>query len=383
MVPRPTFVLHVFKYFAPDFTGEGIYATKMFAHLHALGIDNEVLVKRSHPAVAGTRTVRAAAPVAHTIHYLPPRRSRIAPELQIAWWMIRFGWRFAAVHYHSHCDRHFLSIAVARLLGKRVVLSCTLDDSPRAVVDSYRPGVRWLVRRLLRLVNTFVSISPKLHGDGGGVVPAPRHVLIPQGVEVPAQPRAERARLRRELDLGAADVALLFVGALCERKDPMFLVEQMPAVLRRAPRARLFVVGPTTEDGYPERLAARARELGVADAVRLVGYTARAEDWYAIADVMVFASTNEGFGNVLLEAMAHGVTVVARRLPGVTDSFLAHGETGLLFDDAAGYERAVGALASDSVTRERMGAAARAVASERFPLAQVARRYAELYTSRP
>ena len=89
MVPRPTSVLHVFKYFAPDFTGEGIYATKMFAHLQALGIDNEVLVKRSHPLVAGTRTTRASTPVPHTIHYLPPRRSRIAPELQIAWWVIR------------------------------------------------------------------------------------------------------------------------------------------------------------------------------------------------------------------------------------------------------------------------------------------------------
>lgn len=382
MAERRFHVLHVFNYFAPDFTGEGIYATKMFAHLHALGIDNEVLVKRSHPAVAGVRSARATVPVPHTIHYLPPRRSRIAPELQIAWWLLRFGRRFRAVHYHAHCDRHFLSLLVARLFGKRVILSCTLDDSPRALLESYRPRSRWLVKRLLRLVHTFVSISPKLHQDDGGVVPGPRHLLIPQGVEVPVAPRADRARLRQDLGLRDGDLALLFVGALCARKDPLFLVEQLPGVLAAHPHASLWIVGPETEDGYAQRLVLRARTLGVERAVHVVGFTERAEDWYAIADLMVFASTNEGFGNVLLEAMAHGVPVVARRLPGVTDSFVRDGESGALFDDADGYQRAVGTLAADRALRERIGAAARAEANERFPLPRVARRYAALYTSR-
>ena len=382
MVTRPSVVLHVFNYFTPDFTGEGIYATKMFAHLHALGVHNEVLVKRTHPRVAGVREQAVAAPGPHTIHYLPPRRSRFVPEWQIAWWILRFGRRYTAVHYHSHCDRRFLSLLLLRAFRVRVIMSCTLDDSPRAVVDSYSPRYRWLAKRLLRLVHTFVSISPKLHADTGGVVSAARHVLVPQGVDAPPEPRRERERLRREAGLAADDFALLFVGALCERKNPLFLIDQLPAILRRHPGTRLFVVGPTTEDRYAERLVARVHELGLGSAVRFVGFTERAEDWYAIADAMVFGSTNEGFGNVLLEAMAFGVPVVARLLPGVTDSFIADGESGLLFDDAAGYLRAVDALAADRSLRERIAARAMEEARGRFSLRLVAQRYASLYTSR-
>lgn len=381
MASRLRNVLHVFNYFTPDFTGEGIYATKMFAHLAALGITSEVLVKRSHPRVAGMRSREMTDPVLHRVHYLPPRRSSIAPELQIAWWMLRYGRRFGAVHYHSHCDRRFLSLLVARAFGLRVIMSCTLDDSPRALLDSYRPRFRWLAKRLLRLVHTFISISPKLHADHGGVVAGPRHLLIPQGVEVPSAPQGDRARLRKALGLADGDVALLFVGALCERKNVLFLIEQMPALLARDPRTRLFVVGPVTEDDYAERLAARTRELGLEHAVRFIGFSDRTEDWYAIADVMVFGSTNEGFGNVLLEAMAHRLPVVARRLPGVTDSFITHGETGFLFDDEDGYQRALTALADDRVLRQRIGDAARAVTAERFGLREVAKRYAAVYTS--
>ncbi len=374
-------VLHVFQYFAPDFTGEGIYATKMFVHLDALGIANEVLVKRSHPRVAGMRACEVTTPAPHVIHYLPPRRSSLVPELQIAWWMLRFGRRFDAVHYHSHCDRRCLSLFVARMFGLRVLVSCTLDDSPGAIVASYSRHFRWLAKRLLRLVHTFVSISPKLHDDTGGVVPPARHVLIPQGVDVPAAPRRDRARLRSQLGLADSDLALLFIGALCERKNPLFLLEQMPPILALRPRTRLFVVGPKTEDDYPARMTARAHELGLTSAVHIVGFTERAEDWYSVADIMVFGSTNEGFGNVLLEAMAHGVPVVARLLPGVTDSFVYDGESGFLFSDAAGYQRAVQALAIDPALRERIGARARAVAIERFPLRTIAKRYADLYTN--
>jgi glycosyltransferase involved in cell wall biosynthesis len=380
--PRQPTVLHVFNYFAPDFTGEGIYATKMFAHLHALGVANEVLVKRSPPKVPGERTCRVTEPAPHTIHYLKPRLShRLAPELQIAWWLLRYGRRYRAVHYHSHCDRRFLSLMVARVLGLDVVMSCTLDDSPRAVLESYRPMFRWLAKRLLKLVGTFVSISPKLHGDAVGIVPDSRHLLIPQGVEVPDEPRRERARLRQALGLGEHDLALLFVGGLCRRKNPDFLVEQLPAILERHPRTRLFIVGPVLERDYEAQLVARTRELGLTEAVRFVGFTANPQEWYAVADLMVFSSLNEGFGNVLLEAMAAGVPVVARRLPGVNDSFIAHGDSGMLFDDAAQYQLAVASLAADRELRERIGARGRAVAAECFPLHRVAQRYAALYTS--
>ena len=100
---------------------------------------------------------------------------------------------------------------------------------------------------------------------------------------------------------------------------------------------------------------------------------------YAAADIFVFASTKEGFGNVLIEAMAAGLPVVARRLPGVTDSFIDHGRTGFLFDTAAEYTALVQALVDDPGLRRRVGDAARAEVAGGHSLQAVAQRYVMLY----
>ncbi|MGH7042291.1 MAG: glycosyltransferase family 4 protein, partial [Acetobacteraceae bacterium] len=101
--------------------------------------------------------------------------------------------------------------------------------------------------------------------------------------------------------------------------------------------------------------------------------------WYRAADIFVFASHAEGFGNVLLEAMAYSLPPVSRRLAGVTDSFIADGETGLLFDTDAEFRAAVLRLAADPALRATIGAAAAAMVRAEYDLRAIAHRYAALY----
>jgi hypothetical protein len=113
--------------------------------------------------------------------------------------------------------------------------------------------------------------------------------------------------------------------------------------------------------------------------VVLTGEQLNPHPWFAAADLLVFASRLEGFGTVVPEAMAHGLPVAVRHLPGVNDDFVLQGETGFLFTDQDGLVDAVLRLAGDAALRARMGEAGRALARKRFGMRGIAARFLAIY----
>jgi hypothetical protein len=283
------------------------------------------------------------------------------------------------VHVRTHADWYFVSYALARLFGRRLVLSATLDDSLPGLVANYRERLRPMAQRAFGLFHAFVGISPKLHAETRQMAPAERCHLIPCGITAPAQPPEARARIRALIGAAPGDPVLLFVGGLVERKDPLFLIEALPRLREAHPGLRLMLVGPPLDPDYVAGLHETAARLGVADAVFFAGEQRDPHPWFAAADILVFASRLEGFGTVVPEGMAHGLPVVVRRLPGVNDSFVFEGRTGYLFDDTEGFVAAVGRLAGDPALRRRIGAAARDFANEQFGMRGIAARYLDVY----
>ena len=94
---------------------------------------------------------------------------------------------------------------------------------------------------------------------------------------------------------------------------------------------------------------------------------------------MVFASHEEGFGTVVIEAMAHGLPVVARRLPGVNDAFVEEGKSGFLFDREEEFHSQITGLIADAEMRRSMGKAGRDFVIANFDIAKVAGRYLAVY----
>ena len=362
-------ILHVFRYFRPDFTGEGIYVEKLAPLLEARGIGSDVVVAAtlapaSVPRLAGIGAIR---------YFGRRRRDPPTPNLRLLLWVAWHGRRYPVVHLHAMVDRLFLVPILARLLGCKVIQSCTLDDGLGRVIDSYRGWRRPVARRLVRALHAVVAISPRLAEDSWRAMPSGQVHLIPQGVVLPAPAAEPRAALRGRLGLEPDAPVLLFVGSLSRRKgiDTLLaLVRDLPA----ASRARLVIVGPDLEDDYAAEMRAAAGPR-----VQFVGYLDDPSPWYRAADMFVFASHAEGFGNVLLEAMAHGLPVVSRRLPGVTDAFIEDGRTGLLFDGDAGLREAVLGLLADPARAGAIGAAAAAAVRAGYALPAIADRYAALY----
>lgn len=168
---------------------------------------------------------------------------------------------------------------------------------------------------------------------------------------------------------------LFHVSNLRPIKRPLDLIDVLVRV-RRALPARLVIVG----DG-PERdaIAARAHELGVADAVRMLG---RRDDFAAMlgqSDGFLLTSESEGFGVAALEALAAGVPVFGYRVGGVPE-VVSEG-TGVLVPcgDVDALAAAVVASVRDRAVHTAMGQAARARAEQRFARDTAVARYEDYF----
>lgn len=368
-------VLHVFKYFRPQFTGEGIF-TERLAHAFAAlrpDVAHEVMVTTTR-APAGT------SPPEHlsAVHYLSGGAGT-ASQKEIAAWLSRHAGRYAAVHYHTHVDRTFAGSLLLKLKGCRLILSATLDDSIEGLLLTYRRRLRPLIRQLFRLIDRFVAISPKLYAENNRYIPERKSSLIPIGIVIPDLHASGARDSREKLAIDPHAKMLVSVGGICARKDQMFLVQQIHALAKEHPDLLLVLVGPDVEPEYAAAVRAYVAEHGLEKHVRFAGYSEAPWDFYRAADIMVFASHEEGFGTVVIEAMAYGLPVVARHLPGVNDTFVEQGRSGFLFTRDEEFRTHLDHLLRADAARREMGAHGRAFVAAHYNIVDIAARYLALY----
>jgi glycosyltransferase involved in cell wall biosynthesis len=141
-------------------------------------------------------------------------------------------------------------------------------------------------------------------------------------------------------------------------------------------KTRLVILGEGPER---DALEALARSRGVADRVLMPGFESHPEKWLAQAALFVLPSRWEGFGHVLVEALAAGVPVVSARAPHGPADILDDGETGLMVPtgNAEALGAAIDRLLLDKGLRGRLVEAGRKTA-ERFSLSVIAGRYGDL-----
>ena len=179
-----------------------------------------------------------------------------------------------------------------------------------------------------------------------------------------------RAEARRRLGLDPQARVVMTVGRLVTMKGQLHLVDAVPALRRRVPDVQVVVVG----DGHLRpALERRVGDLGVEEAVHLVGHRDDARELLQAADVFVLPSLREGMPLGLLEAMEAGLPAVATRVVGTTE-VVEDGVTGLLVPpaDPVALGAALAALLEDDVGRARMAAAARRRFHHRYTAAHMA-----------
>jgi glycosyltransferase involved in cell wall biosynthesis len=119
---------------------------------------------------------------------------------------------------------------------------------------------------------------------------------------------------------------IITVGRLVYQKDHDTLLRAF-ALARSRLDASLVLVG---QGPLQDELTTLARELGISDRVIFAGWQQNPFAWMANADLFVLSSRFEGFGNVVIEAMACGLPVVSTDCPSGPSEILANGDAGIL-----------------------------------------------------
>jgi glycosyltransferase involved in cell wall biosynthesis len=162
--------------------------------------------------------------------------------------------------------------------------------------------------------------------------------------------------LRAAWGLAPDDLAIVHVSRLAPEKNYPLLIEACASIRAAQPRAKFIFAS----DGPLRKKLQRAHPWihfpGFLDPATLAAH-------YAAADLFLYPSLTETFGNVVLEAMASGLPVVAFNYAAAA-RFIRHGENGWLVPcaDRVAFLDAARILAVDTPLRRRLGPAARATA---------------------
>lgn len=233
---------------------------------------------------------------------------------------------------------------------------------------------RWSLRAADRVVTVCGAFAHELGGRG---VPADRIVVRHNSVK-PFCPADSGAVAAVRASLPANTPILLVVGRLSHEKGHADLLHALDALRRmtKDPFHAVFV-GDGPEQGKLESLRAK---LGLDSAVTMAGLQHDVRPYYEIATIVVMPSHSEGSPNVLLEAMAAGVPVVATRVGGVPEIAI-DGETALLVEprNPGAMAAAIERMLRDQGLRTRLACRAKGLAAEKYSPDAYRRSLVEIY----
>jgi glycosyltransferase involved in cell wall biosynthesis len=221
-------------------------------------------------------------------------------------------------------------------------------------------------RMLARMTDHLLAVcqdSAARYADRTGI-PGDRFGVVYNGVDTARfAPASDRAQARAALGFANEEILVLTVASLTPVKDHAGLIDAIEGLLLPAnARVRFLFLG---DGALRQALEARIAERGLQERVLLLGNSDQVSEYLSMADFLVLPSRLEGMSNAILEAMASGLPVVARRVGG-NPELVVDGETGLLtrpgdVDDLTTARCLSGVCAFISRT-----AATRSVVSSRF-----------------
>jgi glycosyltransferase involved in cell wall biosynthesis len=227
----------------------------------------------------------------------------------------------------------------------------------------------------------FIAVSESLRENMVNEAHVPKEMirLIPAGIRVPAQPHQHTAGAAGHPATGEGSVPLVgCFGKLVPRKDfRCFLRAARMVVDQLGPNCSFVISGDGPEDAALRKLA---RELVIDKQVTFCHGTAAHDALLRDTDVYVQCSQAEGFGTMVLQAMAYGVPTVATSTGGLI-TMVKDGETGFLVPvgDHAALAARVLSLLTDPALRQRFGEAARQLAFSDYSLERMMSQTLALY----
>lgn len=275
--------------------------------------------------------IRSGLQVQHPRYLLLPKVGmNLAPQLlahamkPVIAKIIADGYDFDAIDAHYFYPDGVAAVMLGQHFNKPVVV--TARGSDITLLPQYKwPGkmVRWAMQHAAGIVTVCEALRTEMLA-WGGIAPE-KIVALRNGVDLDLFRPVERTTVRQQLQISG--LTLLSVGNLVAVKGHELSI----AALVELKDANLLIAGSGPELAHLQALASR---LQVADRVRFLGSLPQTSlrQYYGAADMLVLASSREGWANVLLESMACGTPVVASNVWG-TPEVVAHRDAGLLMQE--------------------------------------------------
>jgi glycosyltransferase involved in cell wall biosynthesis len=276
--------------------------------------------------------------------------------------------RYDVVHSHLFRADIYGGLAVGQVGQPRPFLVSTRHNDDRFFLNPFIGIVHYLLSARQDMI---IAISDHV-----------AHFTIARGVRHPGRVRRvyhglqppetvvqerEGQRIRQdELRVGPDAFLVGNVGRLAPQKGQRHLIEAMPLLLERIPTAHAVIAGGGDLEPFLRELA---EELEVDERVHVLGPRQDVPALMHALDVFAMPSIWEGFGLVLLEAMAAGKPIVASRTATIPEVVLDN-ETGLLVPagDPPALAQALARLAEDRELARRLGEAGRERLQKHFSI---------------
>ena len=255
---------------------------------------------------------------------------------------LKRGFAFNVIDSHFAYPEGYAATLLGRWLNVAVTITLRGTEVPLSQ-DALRRGRIAMALNAAERVFA-VSASLKRHAVALGAS-AEKITVVGNGVDMVKFHFVGKEEARRELGISQEAPVLISVGALVERKGFHRVMDCMPALLERFPKLQYVVVGGAGPEGdWRIALEQRVRMHGLGEHVIFLGPLPpdRLRVPLSAADVFVLATSNEGWPNVFLEAMACGLPVVATDVGGNAEVVSKPG-LGLIvpFGDQAALTRAL------------------------------------------
>ena len=378
-------VLMVSMLFPPDFGGAPVQAIRLANALKDKGVNVEFLSDNGRkPTVISD--VYEGLKVSRVRTYFDnvkskPREIIFCIKLFV---FVLFRPDLKILHFHSIRGLEALLFPFFRLIGRKVLLKLTLVDSDDPLTFKKRKNLSRYYMWGLKATHAMVAISSELKersltaGIDNHVVHEIFNGFDEQSFFVPTL--GLRADLRRELDIDAKAPVFLSIGKVEFRKGYDLLIESFEIIQKKMPDAHLVIVGPDNIGGnqFYVDLCNKVMEKELSN-ISFVGKKSNVHEYLKAADYFLFCSRQEGFGTVLIEAMACGLPTVAMNIAGITDEIITDSRIGKICYSHKPEDFASLSLELIAASNKESLDAASDDLKKTFSMAHISDKYIELY----
>ncbi|HWR25746.1 MAG TPA: glycosyltransferase [Methanosarcina sp.] len=257
------------------------------------------------------------------------------------------------IHAHFSYPDGYGMIKLAKKWKIPLVISALGTIERKVAYEGSRTSKQ--IIEALNFADKILSVSEdlKLHITNLGIS-EDKVSVVPNGVDVEKFKPFGKTHARNLLNLPQNKNIVLFVGALRKIKGVDYLIEAAKDFVDK--NTRLFLVG--RDDGLRKNLEKRAEELNISDFIKFTGPVNHENIplWISASDILVLPSLSEGRPNVVLEAFACQIPVVATDVGGIPE-LMVDGETGYLVPakNPSELSEKINKLLEDEHKRKKMG----------------------------